>query len=132
MKYLKSFENKDKLIKMTDKNRYTRNIYYYLLYVDSIEKFDFALDKIGIKDDFYADIWQDKNSVEVYIITKLDRDKKLYLSVDFWSATFEPFDHEPSDEELVSMRDDDRNCKIIYGGEITIHDYEVDANKYNL
>jgi len=132
MKYLKSFENKDKFITITQKNKYCRNIYFYLLYVDSIEKFNFALDKIGIKDDFYGDIWSEQNHIDIYITPKLEQ-KKLYLSVDYWSGTFEVFDHEPSDYELLAMRDDDeKNCKIIYGGEVHVSDLDLDLNKYNL
>jgi len=133
MKYIKTFENKEKFIKMTDKNKLNRNIYYYLLYVDSIEKFDFALDKIGIKDDFYDDIWGAQVNIDEYIIPKLEKDKKIYLSVDYFIENFDVFNHEPSDEKLVSLRDDnDRKCKIIYGGEISVYDYEIIANKFNL
>ena len=99
-------------------------IYFYEIYVEkSIDKFNVALEKLGVKKYFYNsyDNWKERLNFYLRMVSDNDR---IILIVDGNS-----FILENSYDELEFHYNFD---EFTYGGKIKIKDYEVGVNKYNL
>ena len=130
MKYLKLFED----ININDEER-DYNIYYKIFIDGSFDKFVIALEKLGIKDEFFHQ-WSIENFDDImpenqeYFINK----EYIYLFIEFNENTGE--DGYFIDNNLDRMRKweeiEEDKIERVYGGEVYIEDYEVDAKKYNI
>jgi hypothetical protein len=120
MKYIKNFENIDSNV----------NCYYKIIIDGSFDKFLVALEKLGIKDDFFQD-WG------IFCFDDIHDDFKKYfknksLCLVIYKTYFSTIKY------IVRRNLQDFPFNIIdlvkynYKGVITVEDYEVDANKYNL
>jgi len=109
MKHLKIFESKtDTFLPIPET---TKSRIYYKIYVDkSIDKFNIALDKLGIKSVFYDNL---NTSLK-----KIVKNNIIYLVI-------------IDNISFFIEKNFDLNG-FVYCGEIYIDDYEVDSNKYNL
>ena len=108
MKYIKLFESDDFLPLPETKNF---SIYYDIYSEKSVEKFDIALEKLGVKNAFYDNIFKLPKVVK--------KSGVCYLLIDDWE--FYVFDKIPTHHD-----------KWIYGGEIHISEYDLNVKKYNL
>ena len=112
----------------------TKRIYYKIYSYKSIQKFNIALDKLGIKNLFYKHYNED----ELNDILEYDElvDGVVYLLIDFFDNG-DPLFNDIVDFEIIT-NDESVNPQYDnfygrdYGGEIYIDDYELGANKYNL
>lgn len=134
MKYLikyKIYENK--MIKTGD---------YYIIHIDgSFEKFEIALEKLGIRDDFFKD-WNIINYNDLVYIMQAGDENKEHLSknVTFLCIykTIYNETHYLIRNTLKDLKDlfQDIDKKYFYSlkfkGEIFIEDYELNAKKYNI
>jgi hypothetical protein len=119
MKHLKTFEVKEESISLPD-----NDIKYYKIEVKkSIDRFNIALDKIGVRELFYDDF--NIRQFE-YVIIKNDIIYFIIDAVDSIEYGYN-FKIEEKFSNLKKFYDE-----INFGGVITIEDYEVAANKYNL
>ena len=111
------------------------NIYYKIFINGSFDKFVIALEKLGIKNDFFIQ-WDIENFDDImpenqeYFINK----EFIYLFIEFNENTGE--DHYFIDNDLHKIKiwtqEEEEKIERVYGGEMYIEDYEVDVKKYNL
>jgi hypothetical protein len=132
MRYIKHFDKSS--FKPIPINKHDVIIYYKLNIDKSVIKFNVALDKLGVKDFFYSNwINIDQQYEQTFFDEEMSKFDVIYLSVDYGNDTIDYFKNKPYNDTLLSLRDeDDRDVNIIYGGEISIPDFYVDKEVYNL
>ena len=122
MKHLKRFENVDSNI----------NCYYKIIIDGSFDKFLVALDKIGVKREDVFNDWGARCFDDISSDTK-----KYFKNKSICFAIYKGY-YNNNLQYFVKKREYDfpsqvsDNVRFNYKGEITVEDYDVDANKYNL
>jgi hypothetical protein len=124
MKYIKTYEGLD-----------LKGKYYKIHVRKSLERFDIALEKMGVKEMFYIN-WSLEKIEDIFDEnqkTILDNDIIYFLIINDYTYLYRNSLYEINKvyQDIISSSGVIAK-KLEYGGEIFVEDYEIDSRKYNL